>query len=319
MNPRACHETELNYRPVEVSRKIAVVGAGPAGLAFSTVAAGRGHDVSLFEKASEIGGQFNMAKQVPGKEEFYETLRYYRNRLDETGVELRLNEAASTKSLQDFDEIVLASGVHPRIPDIPGISHDSCLSYLDVINHHAAVGKRVAIIGAGGIGFDVAEFLLHDHDKASSSQSVGAFTREWGIDASLQARGGVDGISPDAGRAAREIFLLQRKTTKAGKNLGKTTGWIHRMNLKKKGVVTMGGVSYRKIDDKGLHILHDGEEKLLEVDNVIICAGQVSNQDLLAELSAGKQVVHVIGGAFEARELDAKHAIKQGSELAAKI
>jgi 2,4-dienoyl-CoA reductase (NADPH2) len=318
VNPRACRETELNYRQTNDPKKIAVVGAGPAGLAFSTGAAGRGHEVSLFEKASEIGGQFNMAKQIPGKEEFHETLRYYRNLLSETGVRLRLNESASSETLQGFDEVVLASGVHPRVPDIPGADHPSCLSYLDVLNRHTEVGKRVAIIGAGGIGFDVAEFLLHESEP-SGSPSPEAFAKDWGIDTSLQARGGVDGVIPSPPPAAREIYLLQRKTTKPGKNLGKTTGWIHRMNLKRKGVNTMGGVVYRKIDADGLHITRNGEDKVLEVDHVIICAGQVSNRDLLVELESNGKPVHVIGGAHEARELDAKHAIRQGSELAATI
>ena len=319
VNPRACYETELNYRPTEKPGNIAVVGAGPAGLACSTVAAGRGHKVSLFDRADEIGGQFNMAKKIPGKEEFYETLRYYRNRLADTGVDLRLNQSVDAKSLADFDEVIVATGVNPRIPDIPGIGHDKCVSYVEVLKNRVEVGARVAIIGAGGIGIDVVEYLQHDHQAESSSLSPRAFARDWGIDLTLAARGGVEGVPQAPQAPIREIFLLQRKSTKPGKNLGKTTGWVHRMNLKRKGITTLTGVKYIKVDDEGLHIEIDGETRILDVDNVIICAGQVSNRSLADELEASGQSVHVIGGAFKARELDAKHAIRQGSELAARL
>jgi len=319
VNPRACYETELNYRPTKKPGNIAVVGAGPAGLACSTVAAGRGHKVSLFDRADEIGGQFNMAKKIPGKEEFYETLRYYRNRLADTGVDLRLNQSVDADSLADFDEVIVATGVDPRIPDIPGMGHDKCVSYVEVLKNRVEVGARVAIIGAGGIGIDVVEYLQHDHQAESSSLSPRAFARDWGIDLTLAARGGVEGVLQAPQAPIREIFLLQRKSTKPGKNLGKTTGWVHRLNLKRKGITTLTGVKYIKVDDEGLHIEIDGETRILDVDNVIICAGQVSNRSLADELEASGQSVHVIGGAFKARELDAKHAIRQGSELAARL
>lgn len=319
VNPRACHETLLNYTATSNARKIAVVGAGPAGLAFATVAAGRGHKVSLFDQATEIGGQFNMAKRIPGKEEFYETLRYYQNRITETAVELQLGSTVKVADLNNFDEVVLATGVYPRSPEIAGIDHAKCLSYLDVLSKKMPVGNSVAIIGAGGIGFDVAEFLQHDHDSDSSSTSPEAFARDWGIDRTMEARGGVEGIQQNPVPAIREIYLLQRKAGKPGKNLGKTTGWVHRMNLKRKSIKTISGVSYLRIDDAGLHIEVAGQEQLLAVDNVVICAGQVSNRSLADELIESGKSVHVIGGAFEARELDAKHAIRQGSELAAKI
>ncbi len=319
VNPRACHETKLNYLPTTNALKIAVVGAGPAGLAFATVAAGRGHDVSLFDQAAEIGGQFNTAKKIPGKEEFHESLRYFRHLLVETGVDLRLKETAHAASLEDFDEIVLATGVHPRIPDIPGIEHAKCLSYIDVLSKGVNVGKRVAIIGAGGIGFDVAEFLQHDHAAESSSLSTEAFAKDWGIDRSLLARGGVEGISQAPVAAVRDIFLLQRRSSKPGKNLGKTTGWIHRMNLKRKGIKALTGVNYLRIDKQGLHIEHAGENRVLDVGNIVICAGQVSNRTLADKLQSAGKSVHVIGGAHVAKELDAKFAIREGSELAATL
>ncbi len=318
LNPRACHETSLNYLPVSTAKSIAVVGAGPAGLACATVAAGRGHQVTLFDQSAEIGGQFNMARRIPGKEEFSETLRYFRNLLEETGVELRLNETANADKLAGFDELVVATGVHPRKPDFPGIDHVKVLNYIDVLLKGAEVGRRVAIIGAGGIGFDVAEFLEHDSHAGSSSLSPEAFARDWGIDLTLAARGGVEGVTPQPEAPEREIWLLQRKSSKPGGSLGKTTGWVHRMNLKRKGIKALTGVSYQRIDDLGLHIEVDGEARVLEVDNIIICAGQVSNRALADELEATGKSAHVIGGAHLARELDAKHAIKEGSELAAK-
>jgi 2,4-dienoyl-CoA reductase (NADPH2) len=319
VNPRACRETELNYLPVAKARTIAVVGAGPAGLAFATVAGKRGHQVSLFEKAGEIGGQFNMAKKIPGKEEFAESLAYYRGEVERSGVNLQLNTCASADDLADFDEVVLATGVYPRQIDIPGIKNAKVVSYIDVLNNKIEIGERVALIGAGGIGFDVAEFLSHSDEHPASSQSSEAFAREWGIDTSFEARGGVKGMKPQPPQSAREIWLLQRKAGKPGKTLGKTTGWIHRLSLRHRGVNMLGGVSYDRIDDQGLLISINGESQLLEVDHVVICAGQVSNRDLANELEARGQPCHVIGGAEKAGELDAKYAILEGSELAARI
>ena len=317
VNPRACHETLLNYQPAAQPRKVAVVGAGPAGLACSTVAAERGHQVTLFDQEPAIGGQFNLARSIPGKEEFDETIRYYEQRLAETGVQLALGQRVDPQTLQGFDEIVLATGVHPREPGIPGIDHPKVLSYLDVLKHGAEVGERVAIIGAGGIGFDVADYLAHDPEHESSSLSAEAFAREWGIDRSLQARGGVAGMAAEPAPAFREITLLQRKDSKPGKGLGKTTGWVHRLNLKRRGIQAFSGVSYERVDDAGLHIQRNGQSEVLDVDHVIVCAGQLSNRDLASQLEDLGVVHHLIGGAFEARELDAKHAIRQGSELAA--
>ncbi len=319
LNPRACHETVLNYTEAELKKSIAVVGAGPAGLAFSCVAAERGHRVTLFEAADQIGGQFNMAKRIPGKEEFYEAIRYYGRQLELKGVNLRLGQEADIGQLKDFDEVVLASGVKPRLPEIEGIGHEKTLSYIDVLLGDAQVGKQVAIIGAGGIGFDVAEFLGHEHHNGPDFPTAEEFARQWGIDMTLEARGGVKGVAAEPEPLAREIWLLQRKSSKPGKGLGKTTGWIHRLSLKKRGVKMMGGVQYKRIDEFGLHIEHDGKDKLLEVDNVIICTGQLPRRDLQESLKASGVKVHLIGGADVAAELDAKRAIKQGTELAAVI
>ncbi|GAB0064139.1 NADPH-dependent 2,4-dienoyl-CoA reductase [Pseudomonas syringae] len=321
VNPRACHETELNYLPTLQVRKIAVVGAGPAGLAAATVAALRGHEVTLFDSASEIGGQFNIAKRVPGKEEFAETLRYFRNKVQETGVQLRLGNRVKAADLlgAGFDEVILATGIAPRTPAIPGIDNPMVLSYLDVILQRKPVGRRVAVIGAGGIGFDVSEFLVHQGVATSLDRE--AFWKEWGIDTTLQARGGVAGVKPEVHAPARQVFLLQRKSSKVGDGLGKTTGWIHRTGLKNKQVQMLNAVQYLKIDDAGLHIRigEDGEEKLLAVDNVVICAGQDPLRELYDELLNGGQSVHLIGGADVAAELDAKRAIDQGSRLAATL
>ncbi|MCF5468200.1 NADPH-dependent 2,4-dienoyl-CoA reductase [Pseudomonas syringae] len=321
VNPRACHETELNYLPTLQIRKIAVVGAGPAGLAAATVAAQRGHEVTLFDSASEIGGQFNIAKRVPGKEEFSETLRYFRNKLEETGVHVRLGTRVKADDLlaAGFDEVILATGIAPRTPAIPGIDHPKVLSYLDVILQRKPVGHSVAVIGAGGIGFDVSEFLVHQGVATSLDRE--AFWKEWGIDTTLQARGGVAGIKPDVHAPARQVFLLQRKNTKVGDGLGKTTGWIHRTGLKNKQVQMLNSVHYLKIDDAGLHIRigDEGEEKLLPVDNIVICAGQDPLRELYDDLIAAGQSVHLIGGADVAAELDAKRAIDQGSRLAAAL
>ncbi|KPX58508.1 NADPH-dependent 2,4-dienoyl-CoA reductase [Pseudomonas amygdali] len=321
VNPRACHETELNYLPTRQVKKIAVVGAGPAGLAAATVAAQRGHEVTLFDSASEIGGQFNIAKRVPGKEEFSETLRYFRNKVEETGVQLRLGTRIKAEDLlgAGFDEVILATGIAPRTPAIPGIDNQKVLSYLDVILQRKPVGRSVAVIGAGGIGFDVSEFLVHQGVATSLDRE--AFWKEWGIDTMLEARGGVAGIKPDVHAPARQVYLLQRKSSKVGDGLGKTTGWIHRTGLKNKQVQMLNSVQYLKIDDAGLHIRigEDGEEKLLVVDNIVICAGQDPLRELYDDLVTAGQSVHLIGGADVAAELDAKRAIDQGSRLAAAL
>ena len=320
VNPRACHETELNYLPTIAVKKIAVVGAGPAGLSAATVAAERGHQVTLFDSASEIGGQFNVAKRVPGKEEFFETLRYFGRKLQTTGVEVCLNTRVDVAQLLagGFDEIILATGIAPRTPAIPGIDNPKVLSYLDVILQRKPVGARVAVIGAGGIGFDVSEFLVHQGVATSLDRE--AFWREWGIDTQLEARGGVAGIKPEVHAPARQVFLLQRKASKVGDGLGKTTGWIHRTGLKNKQVQMLNSVEYLSIDNDGLHIrIGEGEPQVLPVDNIVICAGQDPLRELQDGLIAAGQNVHLIGGADVAAELDAKRAINQGSRLAAQL
>ncbi len=317
VNPRAGHETELNYHPADIKKKIAVVGAGPAGLAAANVAAIRGHHVTLFEKADKIGGQFNVAKKIPGKEEFYETLRYFDVQLKLNGVELKLNTEATDDQLQEFDEVIVATGISPRKPDIPGIDHEKVLGYLDVLRDEKPVGKKVAIIGAGGIGFDVAEYLTHEGE--ATSQDIEAFMEEWGVDMSNEVRGGVEGMKPNFEGSPREVFLLQRKKGKLGANLGKTTGWIHRANLNKKNVTMISSTTYDKIDDLGLHITSNGQSQVLEVDNIVICAGQLSYKELFEPLKSKGVSVHLIGGADVAAELDAKRAIDQGSRLAAKL
>jgi len=318
VNPRACHETELNYPATTNAKKIAVVGAGPAGLAASTTLAGRGHQVSLFDVSKEIGGQFNMAKQIPGKEEFHETIRYFNRQIELTGVELHLGTWVDPQDLIDggYDEVIIATGVNPRDPKIPGQENPKTLSYIEVLYEKKPVGNKVAVIGAGGIGFDVSEFLSHDHSPA---EDINVFAEEWGFDMDLDARGGVEGIQAKPEPSPREIFLLQRKQEGVGKRLGKTTGWAHRLSLKAKGVKMMPGVSYDKIDDTGLHITVGGEPKVLEVDNVILCSGQTERRDLYDALEASNVSVHLVGGANLASELDAKRAIKEASELAARL
>ncbi|KAA1194631.1 NADPH-dependent 2,4-dienoyl-CoA reductase [Pseudohalioglobus sediminis] len=317
VNPRACHETELVIEPTSQPKQLAVVGAGPAGLAFATTAAQRGHHVTLFDAASEIGGQFNIAKLIPGKEEFYETLRYFKRQIELTGVELKLDTPVDANTLREggFDEVVLATGITPRTPDIEGIQHPMVLSYLDVLRDHKPVGESVAIIGAGGIGFDVAEYLTHG--EASPATDIAQFMREWGVDMTLQARGGIEGVAAVVEPSPRQVSLLQRKASKVGGGLGKTTGWIHRLGLEKKGVQMMPGCQYDRIDDAGLHITVNGEQKLLPVDNVVICAGQDPRRELLDGLEG--VTTHLIGGADVAAELDAKRAIDQGTRLAAAL
>ncbi|GAB3383161.1 NADPH-dependent 2,4-dienoyl-CoA reductase [Spongiibacter taiwanensis] len=315
VNPRACRETELTITPANELKKIAVVGAGPAGLAFAVTAAQRGHAVSLFDAAGDIGGQFNIAKRIPGKEEFNETLRYYRRQLQLLNVDVQLNRPMTAAELNalDVDEVILATGVTPREVDIPGIDHPKVLGYLDVLSRQAEVGKRVAIIGAGGIGFDVAEFLSHQGD---ASLNIASFMREWGVDMKLQARGGVEGLAPQPPASPREIFLLQRKSSKVGNGLGKTSGWAHRLGLERRGVSMLSGCEYLAVNDQGLHIRRDGDVEILDVDNVIICAGQEPARHLLEGLTKPYQL---IGGADVAAELDAKRAIDQGTRLAASL
>lgn len=317
VNPRACYETELNFSAATTPKKIAVVGAGPAGLAFSVYASQRGHQVTLFDKDDKIGGQFNYAKQVPGKEEFHETLRYFAEMLKRHAVRLELNSLQTAESLKSagFDEIVIASGIVPRALQLPGADHPKVLSYLNVLRDHQPVGAKVAVIGAGGIGFDVAEYLTEPHSLTLQPE---AWLQDWGIDKSFAQRGALlpAEISPTS---PRKIYLLQRKTSKVGAGLGKTTGWIHRSSLKKKGVDMLAGVQYLRVDDEGLWIEVDGQQRCLDVDHVVVCAGQESLRGLHDELTANGVKSHLIGGAFVAAELDAKRAIRQGAELAAQI
>ncbi|MGV3345972.1 FAD-dependent oxidoreductase [Enterobacteriaceae bacterium LUAb1] len=311
VNPRACHETVMPVTPARTVKHIAVVGAGPAGLAFAVTAAARGHQITLFDAAREAGGQFNIAKTIPGKEEFHETLRYYRHQLALLGVTERYGHLVRPEMLQCYDEIVLATGITPRQPELEGIGHPSVLSYLDVLRDKKPVGKRVAIIGAGGIGFDTAEYLCTN--GTLSAPDVAAFCTEWGIDQTLQQRGGL--IPPERPQNIRQIWLLQRKPGKPGANLGKTTGWVHRASLQKRNVAMWGNVQYQRIDDEGLHILREGEPVTLTVDNIIICAGQLSRRELLIPLQQAGRKVHVIGGADVVQELDARRAIAQGTAL----
>lgn len=331
VNPRACAETELNYAKTNAPKRIAVVGAGPAGLACATVAAERGHRVVLFDTAADIGGQFNLAKTIPGKEEFHETLRYFRHRIADTGVELKLSTTADVDALKGFDEIVLATGIAPRTVRFPGSDHARVVGYLDVLGGRVKIGARVAIVGAGGIGFDVAEYLAHQpilddarfaedpfHAGAphvSPTQDPVRWMAEWGVDPSFSGPGGLRKPQPEP--PSREVWLLQRSPGKPGARLGKTTGWIHRAALKAKQVKMLGGVEYLGVDDSGFRIRVDGQEQTLAVDHVVICAGQEPRRDLFDALQSAGLAAHLIGGADVASELDAKRAIAQGSRLAA--
>jgi 2,4-dienoyl-CoA reductase (NADPH2) len=315
LNPRACHETELVIVKTPTPKKFAVVGAGPAGLACATTLAERGHAVTLFEAAPEIGGQFNMAKLIPGKEEFHESLRYFSNRITDTGVALRLNTLATPENLRGFDAVILATGVTPRALTIPGSDRSNVLSYLDVVLRGKPVGKRVAVIGAGGIGFDVSEFLTQIEPSATTN--IERWSHEWGVDETYANRGGLAKPAPEP--PEREVWLLQRTPGTPGKRLNKTTGWVHRASLKMKNVKMIGGVSYERIDDDGFHVVIDGKPQVLPVDNVVVCAGQEPRRDLLDTLKTAGIDARLIGGADVAAELDAKRAIAQGTKLAAAL
>ncbi|HUG99285.1 MAG TPA: NADPH-dependent 2,4-dienoyl-CoA reductase [Gammaproteobacteria bacterium] len=318
VNPRACHETELVIRPAANPVRLAVVGGGPAGLAAATTAAERGHRVTLFEAADEIGGQFQMARRVPGKAEFAETLRYYRRRLETTGVTVRLGKGVTAAELaaDGFDHVIVATGVVPRRPQIPGLDLPSVLSYIDVLLGRRTVGRRVAIIGAGGIGFDVATFLAHG---AEGDDPVAGYNKEWGIDGALSARAGVEGVTPLPADSGREIWLLQRSHGKLGRSLGKTTGWAHRLGLQRRGVKMLSGVTYRGVEPGGLRIEQEGAERLIEVDNIVVCAGQEPLHPLAGELAGRGIATSLVGGALEAVELDAKRAIDQATRVAASL
>ena len=315
VNPRACEETRIIIAPTQATKTIAIVGAGPAGLACAVTAAERGHKVTLYDAASKIGGQFNIAKRIPGKEEFSETLRYFKVRLKELNVEVKLNTSITTQELKQMqvDELVLATGVSPRQLSLPGHNHAKVLNYLEVIKG-TNVGPKVAIIGAGGIGFDVAEFLTHGTHKPSTN--VTQFMSQWGIDMSMQARGGVAEIPQNIEASPREIYLLQRKSSKVGAGLGKTTGWVHRTGLQQKKVNMLAGCEYQSIDDRGLHLTVGGEAQVLDVDHIIVCVGQDPNQSLSQGL---ERTYHLIGGAQKASQLDAKRAIRQGTLLAIEL
>lgn len=320
VNPRACHESELNVVPANLAKSIAVVGAGPAGLSAAMTAAERGHAVTLFDRADKLGGQLNIAKQIPGKEEFWGLVDWYQTMVTDLGINVQLNTEANANTLAGFDEVIIATGVTPRDPAIPGQDHAMVLNYLDVLRDKTEVGKRVAVIGAGGIGFDVCEFLVHEGQ--SLTENLPEWMAEWGVGDPEKTRGGLAADGPQPHAPAREVTLLQRKAKALGKGLGKTTGWIHRATLKMKDVQMIGGVNYEKIDDQGLHISF-GETRdnpqVIEVDNIVLCAGQLSERSLADALEAQGVSCHVIGGADVAAELDAKRAINQGTRLAATL
>lgn len=318
VNPYACNETIMVKTAAAQKKKIAVVGAGPAGMAYSTTAAERGHEVTLFDSSDEIGGQFNIAKRIPGKEEFAETLRYYAKQIELTGVNLKLNHRATDKELidGDFVEVVLATGVLPRVPSIEGIDHPKVISYLDCLQDKKPVGQKVAVIGAGGIGFDVCEYIMHQTGVELTRET---FAKEWGIDFSEHPRGGIAGVETEIPTSGRDVYLLQRKTTSVGRGLGKTTGWTHRIQVKKRGVKMVAGVDYKRIDDQGLHITVNGEAQILDVDTIIICAGQDPLRELQSSIEASGKKVSLIGGADVASELDAKRAIDQATRYALEV
>ncbi len=318
VNPRACFETELVAQPLAKPKQLAVVGAGPSGMAFALEASKRGHKVTLFDASDKLGGQFNIANQIPGKEEFNGMLDYFSHQIQQSDIEVKLNTRATVDLLEEgmFDEVILATGVTPRTPPIEGVEHEKVLSYIDVLKHKKPVGESVAVIGAGGIGFDVSEYLTHVGESLTLRPE--SWLKEWGVDKSYATRGGLLN-EPEIEPSPRRVIMFQRKATKMGKGLGKTTGWIHRAALKNKKVEMVSGATYQKIDDKGLHVLINGEEKLFEVDNVILCAGQEPLRELQQPLLDKGISVHLIGGADVAAELDAKRAIRQGTELALSI
>lgn len=326
VNPRACHETQLIYKSVAKAKKVAVVGAGPAGLACATVAGERGHDVTLFEARDQIGGQFNYASRIPGKEEFVETIRYYNTMIKKYNIDLKLNTWVNAEELKaaGFDEVVIASGVEPRVPNMPGVDHEKVVTYQQLLDQHLDLGKKVAVMGAGGIGYDVCEYLTHEGPSLTLDKE--AWMKEWGVDPEFKSQGGL--AKPEIEESPRKVYMLQRKASSFGKGLNKTSGWVHRAVVAMKGVETIGGVSYDKVDDEGLHISiskgenEPAEKRVLDVDHVVLCAGQVSVNKLHTELEADESKgfnLHLVGGAEFAGELDAKRAIKLASELAASL
>ena len=317
VNPLACHETEIIVNNTKTPKRIVVVGAGPAGLSYATTAAKRGHNVTLIEKSNSIGGQFNMAKKIPGKEEFYETLRYFDVMLQKHNVQIHLNTTFEPAMAKKYDNVILATGIIPRKPKIIGIDHPKVVSYIDVLNNKVKIGSKVALIGAGGIGFDVAEYLSHKGE--SSSLKTKLFMEEWGVDMKFTTRGGIQKVKPKPLETKRQIYLLQRKSGKVGASLGKTTGWIHRFSLRNKDVKMINSVKYNKIDDKGLNYFKNNKEFILDVDHIVICAGQLSNNKIFESCKEQNPNTEIIGGAFHASELDAKKAIDQAVRSAAKV